>query len=259
MDTIVVLNRKIKTLTDNDFNTSDSGSIICKLDGCWLIAFHTNNTESKNLLYIFSLTCSQVPSPGFAICDLINNPIIAQSFTKIKSDARHPYHEFGPNGYPFILNYTNGVPIAFYNGNLTVENLSEYATTLACSVLYSEKKQNTIGYQAEQRYAMSGTAKSEMPKSSEEFIETKYFRGYDPTVSPVIQGSAEEKKAVEKEEQKGASFESPSFSTQGSSGQGSSTQGSSGQGSSTQGSSGQGSSPQESQPKNQRTGGPINL
>jgi hypothetical protein len=129
----------VKQLGNDDFDLASKDKITLKIPGCILVLFYTDSTESYELANIWGLVAQQMVAPTFAAVNLmIGDRKIANAFMELRNDANHPLSWAGLKGIPFILVYRNGLPVAFYNGERSVQQISDYSLKLACKPGYFE-------------------------------------------------------------------------------------------------------------------------
>lgn len=131
----------VKRLTQDDFNTDDRSLITLKHRECTLVMFYINNKESRDLMVIYAALANQVPGPTFGIVNMNNERKVAQAFTELRSNGSHSLHWAGLRGYPSILVYRDGWPVAFYNGAREVQAMTDYVLSLPCNANYYEQIQ----------------------------------------------------------------------------------------------------------------------
>lgn len=177
----------VKAFTTDDFDLQGSVPVALKREkGCTLILFYTSNTESINLSKIFALVAEASPSVVYGAVDADRNKSVIIAFNQLKLAENGPLHKFALATLPFILAYQNGFPVAAYNGNRTVQDLSNYTLTLACSSRVSEGHLGE-GIQVDDNLGMSGykvapQAEGGSPiKTSIDLNQYPDLRGYDPT------------------------------------------------------------------------------
>jgi hypothetical protein len=145
-----------------DFDLETDHPITIKNKDCALILFYTENQESRDLAQIWSLVSQIAPGPSYFAVNMVLYPRVAQAFTRI-STVNTSLKPFELRGYPFILSYQNGWPVAFYNGERSAGTLSDWATTLACRAGYHEPIQLAGGTQTDADFQMNGWTEY-MPK-----------------------------------------------------------------------------------------------
>ena len=200
----------VKNMTDGDFNLSSKDMITINDDNCTLILFYVENEESKQLATIWAISAQQTAGPIFGAVNLLHEKKVAETFMKLKSMNGHPLHSYSLRGYPFILVYRGGWPVAFYNGSRTVNAIIDYALTLACNIDYSEPVSLGAGMQAEYQleigsYDVYSNLESlrgnKIRKNSLEY-DNRGVRGFNPNLQPVLTGSNQEKEeTLQKNEQ----------------------------------------------------------
>lgn len=206
IQTSLFAQESVKRLGAGDFSLDSKEKIALKYPDCILVLFYTENTESHNLMKIWSIAAEQVAGPVFASCNILVERKVAEAFTAIRSDGSHPLHPFSPRGYPIIMVYRNGWPMAVYNGARAVQPIIDYALTLACQASYFEPMQMAGGVQAEVQMEMPAYVPYEgaaVKTMSNQYEVGKSVRGYDPNLPVTAVGSPEagrEAAQVEKEE-----------------------------------------------------------
>jgi len=198
---------RVEVLESEDFRLDSEHQIDLKRKECYIILFHTNNEESKNLAIIWNSVAQQIPGPIFAAVNLMAEKKIAQAFNNLNTN-NSTYRSFELKGVPFIISYQNGTPVGFYNGERAVQPISDYALTLACKASYFEPLQLTAGVQSDYNVAMTGWSEYEgTRKSSIDYTTGTSIRQYDATKKPVIVGSEaftqEGQQVTAEEEQRG--------------------------------------------------------
>jgi hypothetical protein len=132
----------VQRLSEDDFDIDAPGYITLKKnrgnDGCTLILFYIENNESLALARVWSLVAQQVAGPKFAAINMITEKKVAQAFTAVGTLGAHPYHWASLRQYPFVLVYRDNIPVAGYNGALSVQPLVDFSLTLACKAGYYE-------------------------------------------------------------------------------------------------------------------------
>lgn len=186
----------VKRIGYDDFNHD---TYALNIKECSLILFYGRNTESIALVKIFAIVAQQVVGPIFGACNLFVERKVAEFFTKLRSDGSHPLHWSGIRGYPFILVYRSGWPVAFYNGDRSVQAISDFSLTLACQANYLEPIQEAGGIQVEANYEMGPDRPYQnLPSEPErirtvssQYINSQPIRGYDPNLPVTVTGSAQ--------------------------------------------------------------------
>jgi len=169
---------QVKILSDSDFTLSSKVQVNLvgeELQTCVLILFHGNNSESRELAIIFASAAAQVPSPQFCAINLNQSKKVASSFLKLRS-KNTPLRWAGIMQIPYILIYQGGQPVGAYNGSRTVNEISNFALTRACSSSYSEPIQVFKGIKIDNNFGMVGLVEKEVPKTSIEFTESNPIR-----------------------------------------------------------------------------------
>ena len=127
----------IQILTSSDFADDSVVKIGLKYHECILILFHSHNEESQQLADIWYRVAQIAVGPVFASCDLVGQQSVARNFMSLESSDT-PLRLFGLRQVPFILAYRAGMPQAYYNGDRSVQALSDWSMTLACNKNYTE-------------------------------------------------------------------------------------------------------------------------
>lgn len=148
----------VKSLKSEDFNVDSPDLVSLKSTDCTLVLFYAENTESFDLLTIWSLAAQQVAGPVFAAVNLLVEEKITRAFFRLKSIESHPLAWAGIVQVPFILSYRGGFPIGFYNGSREVQTIIDYSLTLACTSGYYEKDQLFSSMGSENRIQMDHPA-----------------------------------------------------------------------------------------------------
>lgn len=195
----------VKNLKASDFNISSKELITMNVESCMLILFYVENEESKQLATIWAVTAQQVAGPIFGAVNMLNENKVAEAFMKLKTENGNPMHPYSLRGYPFILVYRGGWPVAFYNGARTVAAITEYALTLACNINYSEPLSLAAGMQTEYQIEMpsydiysndQGLRGNKVRTNSLEY-QDRGIRGFNPNLGVAMTGSAEATKDTE--------------------------------------------------------------
>lgn len=189
----------VKQLHQSDFVdlTSDTKINIIYRE-CMLVLFYANNIESMNLVSIWSAAAKMTVGPVFAACNLMVEREVAEAFMSLNM-TNGSLHWAALKTIPFVLVYQNGWPVAFYNGERSVQAIVDYSLTLACKADYHEPY-NIFGGMtiADDRNIMMkgvtqyGIKSNPFKKDSLNFGAKEDLRGYDRTDKPVLAGSAAE-------------------------------------------------------------------
>jgi hypothetical protein len=147
----------IRKWSSSDFKLDTDEKISLKSKDCSIILFYGENEESKQLMRIFSLVSQQAAGPMFGACNLLREKEVSLAFTNIKAMGSHPFHWASMRGYPFILTYRDGWPVAFYNGDRSVTAILDWTMTLACQANYYERFQAAGGVGTTSKLEMQGT------------------------------------------------------------------------------------------------------
>lgn len=142
---------RVVILSRDDFKNS----IILRDNRCMLILFYVGNPESIQLAEIWNTVANQSVGPIFGAIDMNREQTLAQEFMKLSSNRSDPLHWAGLRGYPFILVYRDGYPVAFYNGARETQSLVDYSLTLACRGDYIEHVQLAAGEDVVDRKEMA--------------------------------------------------------------------------------------------------------
>jgi len=197
----------VKRLSSYDFELDSEGLVTLKIKECAIVLFYGRNTESNQLIKIFALAGQQVAAPLFAACNLFVEREVALAFSELSSRSSHPLHWAGIRGYPFILVYRDGYPVAFYNGDRTVQALVDFALTLACHASYREPIQMAAGAQVEVNYEMAPddvyqNIPGQTPRertTSPQYKGSEPIRGFVPTTSIALAGTQQAKREASEE------------------------------------------------------------
>lgn len=182
----------VKRMGASDFVLNSKELVTLKWDDCILILFYTENTESIKLMSIWAEAAKQIAGPIFAGVNLLYERQVAEAFTRLNMEDT-PLRWAALRQSPFILVYRNGWPVAFYNGDRSVQSIIDYALTLACDHSYYEINQIPASMQAEDNFEIGGwTQYTPKRKTSLEYRADKPIRGYNNDIGIVVQGSAAE-------------------------------------------------------------------
>lgn len=187
----------VKRLTSDDFDLGSKELIGLKYDDCILVLFYVQNTESSQLVNVWSVAAQQVAGPIFAAINMITERKVAEAFTRLKSDGSNPLHWAGLRQYPFIMVYRKRWPVAIYNGPREVQAIIDYALTVACNAGYYETVQLGGSMQGESRLEMGPyDVYSNIPGSpprvrteSLQYSASEPIRGFNANLPVVITGS----------------------------------------------------------------------
>lgn len=181
----------VKQLNLGDFDTAARERILLKHQGCYLVLFYGENTESLDLVKIWQMAAAQVAGPIFAAVNLMAERKLAEIFTALRSDPDSPLHWASLRGIPFILVYRGGWPVAAYNGERAVQPIIDYSLTLACEANYREPVQLAAGMQAQSNYEMPGFKQYDPRTVSTQFTVQSPLRGFDARLQPALVGSTQ--------------------------------------------------------------------
>lgn len=189
----------VKQLRETDFvNLESETKININYKECMLVLFYGDNLESSNLVSIWATAAKNTVGPVFAAVNLMAEPRIAAAFTSLNMQ-NGALHWAALKTIPFILVYQNGWPIAFYNGERSVQSIIDYSLTLACKAEYHEPF-NLFGGMVisnNQNLTMKGDTQYGIPanplrRDSLAFSANENVRGYDRTDTVTQFGSAAE-------------------------------------------------------------------
>ena len=193
----------VKQLHQSDFVNLDSDTRINILyRECMLVLFYTDNVESINLANIWSVAAKNTVGPIFAACNLIVEKKVAEAFTALNMQ-NGSLHWAALKTIPYILVYQNGWPIAFYNGERSVQSIIDYSLTLACKAEYHEpfnlfggmaiSNENNLLMKGDTQY---GITANPFRKDSLGYTADENVRGYDKADTVQQFGTATEKAAA---------------------------------------------------------------
>lgn len=164
-----------------------------------LVLFYGDNIESTNLATIWSVAAKNTVGPIFAACNLMIERKVAEAFTALNM-INGSLHWAALKTIPYILVYQNGWPIAFYNGERSVQSIIDYSLTLACKAEYHEPE-NLFGgmivaegddllMKGDTQYGISSNP---FRKDSLGFTANENLRGYDRNDMVKAYGSPSER------------------------------------------------------------------
>lgn len=147
----------VKQFTEVDFEL-DGGNIgKIKHKDCCIVLFYGENKESIDLAKIWYDVARQTAGYTLCACNLIKEKKVAQMLIELKSDGNNPLHWAGLRGYPVIITYRAGWPVAAYNGERSVQTLLDYVMTLACQANYREPIQVAASAISDVKLEMPGS------------------------------------------------------------------------------------------------------
>ena len=155
----------VASLSEADFELETDHPITLKSKQCTLVLFYTQNQESRDLAEIWTQVAQVAPGPDYAAVNMILYPRVAQAFTRIGS-TNTSLRSFELKGYPFIISYQNGWPIAFFNGERSIGTLADWSTTLACRASYYEPIQLAGGVGVDADFQMGGWREYTPPRQT---------------------------------------------------------------------------------------------
>lgn len=136
-----------KRFTSSDFKLDTPDKISLKRTDCCIVLFHGNNQESVEISKVWTQVAQESVGPIIATCNLVEEKEVATAMVEIKGMGSHPFHWASMRGYPFILDYRGGWPVAFYNGDRSVQAILDWSITLACQANYYERFDLSAGVQ----------------------------------------------------------------------------------------------------------------
>ncbi len=167
----------IMMLTAADFSLSAKEKVAIKYEDCMIVMFYGEDVESMALAKIFSLVSREVRGPILAGVNVMAEPSIARAFAQISQDGTSVFPWLKLQGYPFILVYRKGIPCAFYNGDLDVNSLKDFAVAKACNADYYEYKQHAKGiYPTKDDLHMGKVKDGDVRRDSTEFVQGNPLR-----------------------------------------------------------------------------------
>jgi len=175
------LEQKVRNLRDRDFFLESKTPMALRSEDCTLVLFYNDmNREDRDLSFIWQEAANRASVVAFAAVNLRLETGVANAINLTKQDPNNPLYDFTPRGLPAIVVYRNHYPQAFYNGPRSVENIIDYALTLACDAQYHERAQIRVGADTF-NLAIPGTVASPIPNTSTEFTLGKGLRQYGVT------------------------------------------------------------------------------
>ena len=169
---------QVTILTDADFTIGERVQIFLKEDlksRCAIILFHGNNEESQMLSLVYSAVAAEVVGRDFYAVNLSYNKRIAKAMTSLMG-GNSPLRWMSLKQLPFIAVYQNGEPVGIYNGSRTVQTLSNFVMTRACSSSYRERIQVFNSTNVDIDFGIPGIGESQIPGTSLEFTEAVRLR-----------------------------------------------------------------------------------
>ena len=180
-------------LTAADFSLNAKEKVAIKYEDCMITLFYGEDAESIALMKIFSLVGQEVRGPVFGAVNMLAEPSIARAFAQISQDGSSVFPWLKLQGYPFIVVYRKGIPCAFYNGDLDINSLKDFAIAQACNADYYEYKQHAKGLYPTKNDLHIGKVKAGVNrKDSTEFVRGNPLRIIEgANESPVEQPGAQ--------------------------------------------------------------------
>lgn len=132
----------VTNFTSKDFALDSVAPNYIRYGDCILLLFYNQTDEGLGALSIFIETSKDAIGPKFASCHLglpTNREIVEKMATLPESDP------FKITSVPMIVTYRGGRPYGNYNGDIAVQPLVDFASTLACSVSYYEPENQRFG------------------------------------------------------------------------------------------------------------------
>tara|TARA_R110001632_G_scaffold200941_5_gene323674 strand:- start:698 stop:1393 length:696 start_codon:yes stop_codon:yes gene_type:complete len=133
----------VRDLQNEDFalNTTDGITLYAK--GCSVVLFYDQTKLSYELTGIWVDLAEIHSGVNFYGVDFNKRTQIMERFTQIRGSPNHWANRYTSRGVPFILVYREdepgiSYPQAFYNGELSTADLSNWIMTLACEAGYNE-------------------------------------------------------------------------------------------------------------------------
>lgn len=190
-------------LSSGDFTIDEPSLMGLKHSSCFIILFHTDNTESHQLMKLFSIVAEQYVGPKYGAINVVLENSVAEAFAQVRMHGSHPYFPFALRGWPIIIVYRKGHPNAVYNGDLEVAPLGDWALTRACDAAYYEPIQTHGGMQGEARIGMQNPeiygrfgSFNNLRTASVEYQRDKTLRQFNPNLPITATGSASEKQEL---------------------------------------------------------------
>jgi len=180
---------QVMILTDIDFTVDERIKIFLKeKQGCAIVMFHGNNDESSQLSKVFAAAAAQAEVREFYAVNLSYNKRISKALTDLLS-TNSPLRWMGMKQLPFIVTYQGGQPVGVYNGSRTVQALTDFAMTRACSQNYSEPIQVFNSVRPDVNFGIPGIAETQVPNTSLEFTDNNPLRPLSSTQVQSNQGA----------------------------------------------------------------------
>lgn len=193
----------VQRLSSADFTIEEQSLIGLKHSSCFVILFHTDNTESHQVMKLFSIVAEQYVGPKYGAINVVLENTVAEAFAQVRMHGSHPYFPFALRGWPVIIVYRKGHPNAVYNGDLEVTSLGDWALTRACDASYFEPVQTHGGMQGEARIGMQNPeiygkfgSFNNLRTASVEYQRDKTVRQFNPNLPITATGSAAEKQEL---------------------------------------------------------------
>lgn len=122
----------ISMLDPDDFDLSAPIYIGLKDKRCTVILFYNQLQESQELMKIWAAVAEEAVGPVYGACNVAEHRRVAEAFASVSSNTSNPFHQVGLKGWPVIIAYRDGFPVAVYNGDYNTGALGDWALTYAC-------------------------------------------------------------------------------------------------------------------------------
>ncbi len=123
-------------------------SIVWK--NCILVLFYGENQESHDLMHIFANSAVQNPGIKYGACNIVAEKEVAKAWSQLDTTV-NPLSQMAMKGYPFVISYQSGMPVGEVPSKYrsSVDGLTNFAITTACSSNFHPRVAETFGVQTE--------------------------------------------------------------------------------------------------------------
>ncbi len=134
---------RVRELDKEDFALNAAIGLVLYSKGCSLILFYDKSGLSKQLQVLWNDLADRFGGVNFFGVNVQDRTEIMRRIVEIRNQPNHPLNKYVSRGEPYILVYRENepglsYPQAFYNGELSTSQLSNWILQLACDPGYTE-------------------------------------------------------------------------------------------------------------------------
>lgn len=140
----------VRDLNNEDFALASTEGLTLYAEGCSLVLFYDKSPKSRMMGEVWEELASQFGDVNFYGVNLAERRDIAKRIGNIRNDANHMFNKFTLAKAPYIIVYRESsdakvsYPQAFYNGQLSTEEIANWVVDLACQPGYTDYVSNTF-------------------------------------------------------------------------------------------------------------------